>query len=362
MDEQAESGFAALPSRAGSNITPILARAGPKTACDRHSMMKVFHGLPNAASRAPCALTIGNFDGVHRGHQALLAQVCQAAERLGVEPAVMTFEPHPREFLAQMSGDYSRAPNRIANLRDKLGSLAASGIKRVIVEHFNKQFASLSPESFTKDILVDGLHVKWLMVGEDFCYGSKRAGNVAMLKQAGEQYGFEVHALPAVLSTGTRISSSAVRKALAVGDFTEAERLLGHPYAMSGHVVHGQKLGRTIGFPTANLRITHQRPALNGIFVVQVHGLALTPVSGVASLGLRPTVETDGRTVLEVHLFDYEEVCYGKLVRVEFLQKLRDVEKFDDLSQLSSAIEQDVQQARTYFAQAQPRNESPANP
>lgn len=312
-------------------------------------MMKVFHGLPNAASRAPCALTIGNFDGVHRGHQALLAQVCQAAKRLGVEPAVMTFEPHPREFLAQLSGDLSRAPLRIANLRDKLNSLAQAGIERVIIKHFNKHFASLSPEAFTKDILVDGLHVKWLMVGEDFCYGSRRAGNVGMLKAAGEQYGFQVETLPAVLSTGTRISSSAVRLALAAGNFHEAEALLGHPYAMSGHVVHGQKLGRTIGFPTINLRITHQRPALSGIFVVQVHGLDLTPMPAVASLGVRPTVEDDGRHLLEVHIFDYDGDCYGKLLRVEFLQKLRDEEKYVDLPTLTAAIERDVQQARAYF-------------
>lgn len=314
-------------------------------------MMKVFHGLPNAASRAPCALTIGNFDGVHRGHQALLAQVCQAAKRLGVEPAVMTFEPHPREFLAQLSGDLSRAPLRIANLRDKLNSLAQAGIERVIIKHFNKHFASLSPDAFTKDILVDGLHVKWLMVGEDFCYGARRAGNVSMLKTAGEQYGFQVETLPAVLSTGTRISSSAVRLALAGGNFHEAEALLGHPYAMSGHVVHGQKLGRTIGFPTINLRITHQRPALSGIFVVQVHGLDLTPMPAVASLGVRPTVEDDGRHLLEVHIFDYDGDCYGKLLRVEFLQKLRDEEKYIDLPTLTYAIERDVQQARAFFRQ-----------
>ena len=314
-------------------------------------MMKVFHGLPNAASRAPCALTIGNFDGVHRGHQALLTQVCQAASRLGVEPAVMTFEPHPREFLAQLSGDFSRAPLRIANLRDKLNSLAQAGIQRVIVEHFNKQFASLSPEAFTKEILVDGLHVKWLMVGEDFCYGAKRAGNVAMLKAAGQEFGFQVETLPAVMSTGTRISSSAVRLALAAGNFRQAQALLGHPYAMSGHVVHGQKLGRTIGFPTINLRITHQRPALSGIFVVQVHGLDLTPMPGVASLGVRPTVEDDGRHLLEVHIFDYDGDCYGKLLRIEFLHKLRDEEKYIDLPTLTTAIERDVQQARGYFQQ-----------
>lgn len=312
-------------------------------------MIKVFHGLPNAASRAPCALTIGNFDGVHRGHQALLAQVCKAAQQLGVEAAVMTFEPHPREFLAQRSGDLSRAPMRISNLRDKLNSLALAGIQRVIVEHFSNQFAALSPEAFTKDILVDGLHVKWLMVGEDFCYGSRRAGNVAMLKQAGEQYGFEVHTLPAVLSTGTRISSSKVRLALAAGDFRQARALLGHPYTMSGHVVHGQKLGRTIGFPTINLRVTHQRPVLSGIFVVQVHGLDITPLQGVASLGVRPTVEDEGRHLLEVHIFDYDGDCYGKLLQVEFLCKLRDEEKYPDLPTLTTAIARDVQQAHAYF-------------
>jgi riboflavin kinase/FMN adenylyltransferase len=316
-------------------------------------MMKVFHGLPNAESRAPCALTIGNFDGVHRGHQALLAEVCQAAARLGVDAAVMTFEPHPREYLAQQSGDPSKAPARIANLRDKLQSLAAAGINRIIVEHFNKQFAAYSPDAFTKEVLVDGLHVKWLMVGEDFCYGAKRAGNVSMLIAAGKKYGFQVESMPTVTNThtGSRISSSAVRRALAAGDFAQAELLLGHPYAMSGHVIHGQKLGRTIGFPTVNLRITHQRPALCGIFVVQVRGLTDQPLPAVASLGVRPTVDDSGRNLLEVHIFDYDEDCYGKLVQVEFLQKLRDEEKYADLPTLTSAIECDAAQARHYFEQ-----------
>ncbi len=323
-------------------------------------MMKVFHGLPNAESRAPCALTIGNFDGVHRGHQALLARVCQAAAQLGVEPAVMTFEPHPREYLSKLANDPSRAPARIANLRDKLHSLSVAGIQRVIVEHFNKQFASHSPEDFTKEILVDGLHVKWLMVGEDFCYGAKRAGNVAMLIEAGKKYGFHVEALPAVKSTGTRISSSAIRVALAKGDFAEAEVLLGHPYAMSGHVIHGKKIGRTIGFPTVNLRIAHQRPAMTGIFVVRVHNLTDRPLPAVASLGLRPTVDDSGRSLLEVHIFDYDQDCYGKLVAVEFLTKLRDEERYIDLPTLTLAIERDVVQARNYFAQLQKqKDESP---
>jgi riboflavin kinase/FMN adenylyltransferase len=311
--------------------------------------MKVFRGLPNAESRAPCALTIGNFDGVHRGHQALLAHVREAATRLGVEAAVMTFEPHPREFFARLAGDLSRAPTRIANLRDKLQSLSNAGIDRVIVEHFSAHFASMSPEDFVEKVLVEGLHVKWLMVGEDFCYGSRRAGNVASLIEAGKKYGFHVEAMPAVTNDGVRISSSAVRAALAASDFPLAARLLGHPYAISGHVIHGKKLGRTIGFPTMNLRIAHKRPALSGIFVVQVHGLADHPLQGVASLGVRPTVEDGGRVLLETYLFNYAEQCYGKVVRVEFLKKLRDEEKYVDLPTLTAAIDRDVQQARQFF-------------
>jgi riboflavin kinase / FMN adenylyltransferase len=313
--------------------------------------MKVFRGLPNAASRAPCALTIGNFDGVHRGHQALLARVREAATRLGVEAAVMTFEPHPREFFARLAGDLSRAPTRIANLRDKLQALSDAGIGRVIVEHFNAHFASMSPQDFVEKVLVQGLHVKWLMVGEDFCYGAKRAGNLATLLEAGKKYGFHVEALPAVTNDGQRISSSAVRNALAAGDFALVAQLLGHPYSISGHVIHGRKLGRTLGFPTLNLRVAHKRPALSGIFVVQVHGLADQPLPGVASFGVRPTVEDSGRVLLETHLFDYAQQCYGKLIRVEFLKKLRDEEKYIDLPTLTAAIERDADRARAYFAQ-----------
>jgi riboflavin kinase/FMN adenylyltransferase len=312
--------------------------------------MKVFRGLPNAESRAPCALTIGNFDGVHRGHQALLAHVRHAASRLGVEAAVMTFEPHPREFFAQLAGELSKAPARIANLRDKLQSLDNNGIDRVIVEHFNTHFAAMSPQDFIEKVLVQGLHVKWLMVGEDFRFGAKRAGDIAMLTEAGKRYGFEMAALPAVLHEGNRISSSAVRAALQQGDFVLARQLLGHPYAISGHVVHGKKLGRSIGFPTLNLRVAHKRPALSGIFVVQVHGLADHPLPAVASLGVRPTVDDSGRVLLETYVFDYSRQCYGKVVRVEFLKKLRDEEKYVDLPTLTAAIERDVDQARAYFA------------
>ena len=311
--------------------------------------MKVFRGLPNDRARAPCALTIGNFDGVHRGHQALLAHVRGAAADLGLEAAVMTFEPHPREFFALRAGDLARAPNRIANLRDKLQSLGKAGIDRVIVEHFNEHFASISPEDFVERVLVDGLHVKWLMVGDDFCYGARRAGNVAMLVDAGKRYGFQVETLPTVMLGAQRISSSAVRSALAAGDFVQATQLLGHPYSMSGHVIHGAKLGRTLGFPTLNLRVAH-RPALSGIFVVQVHGLGPAPLPAVASLGVRPTVEDSGRMLLEVHVFDFARTCYGQMVRVEFLEKLRDEEKYEDLASLTDAIARDGDMARSWFA------------
>ncbi|MFY8064326.1 MAG: bifunctional riboflavin kinase/FAD synthetase, partial [Usitatibacteraceae bacterium] len=288
---------------------------------------------------------------VHRGHRALLEQLSAAAARLQVETAVMTFEPHPREYFAQISGDESRAPLRIANLRDKLQSLADCGVDRVIVEHFNASFAAQPAERFIEEILVDGLHVKWLIVGDDFRFGAKRVGDLAMLQAAGKRLNFEVVTLPTVTHDATRISSSAVRAALIAGDFARTRELLGHPYAISGHVQHGRKLGRSIGFPTLNLKIAHKRPALSGIFVVQVHGLADRPLPAVASLGVRPTVEDNGRVLLEVHLFDFAADCYGKLIRVEFLKKLRDEEKYDDLPTLTRAIENDARNARAFFAE-----------
>ncbi|MBS0309109.1 MAG: bifunctional riboflavin kinase/FAD synthetase [Proteobacteria bacterium] len=317
--------------------------------------MKVFRGLPHAESRAPCALAIGNFDGVHRGHQALLARLREAASKLGLEAAVMTFEPHPREFFARLAGNPNKAPTRIASLRDKLQSLANQNIDRVIVEHFNAHFAALSPQDFVEKILVQGLHVKWLMVGEDFCYGAKRAGNVVSLIEAGKQYGFHVEILPTVVHGGARVSSSAIRAALAHGDFAQAEQLLGHPYTISGHVVHGKKLGRSIGFPTLNLRVAHKNPALMGVLIVQVHGLAAAPLPAVASLGVRPTVDDSGRVLLEVHLLDRALDCYGKLVRVEFLHKLRDEEKYPDLLTLTAAIASDVENARAWFRNSSAR-------
>ena len=338
--------------------------------------MRVFRGLPNPASRTPCALTIGNFDGVHRGHRALIERVRAAADRLGLPACVMTFEPHPREFFYSKAKAEGKAdatlpppPARIANLRDKLDALASCGVDRVIVERFNARFASLSAEHFIEDIVVAGCHARWLMVGDDFRFGAQRRGGFAMLEDAGERFGFAVEAIPAVTDVVTdvteasndvkdvqpaeRVSSSAIRAALAAGDLTRAERLLGHPYFISGHVIHGRRLGRTIGFPTANIlphgHAADRRAALSGIFVVRVHGVGDAPRPGVASIGIRPTVEDAGRVMLEAHLFDFAGSLYGQHVRIEFLHKLRDEEKYGDMTQLTAAIAADARAARAWF-------------
>lgn len=312
--------------------------------------MKIYRGLPPPAQQTPCALTIGNFDGVHRGHQALLTHVVQAARRLQLAPAVMTFEPHPRELFAP-----EQAPARVANVRDKMEALQARGIERVFVMHFNRRFAAVSAQAFIDKILVDALQVRWLMVGEDFRFGARRVGDFALLEQASKDHSFELQRLSAVQTEGERISSSLVRAALSAGDLVRARELLGHPFAISGRVLYGRQLGRELGFPTLNLRISHRRkmqtPAVRGIFAVRVHGLAPQPLPGVASVGLRPTVDDSGRWLLEVHVFDFNQSVYGQRVKVEFVQRLRDELRYDSIAELTRAIETDAAQARALFAQ-----------
>ncbi len=306
--------------------------------------MQVFRGLPRSAARVPCALTIGNFDGVHRGHQALLARVVAAAAARGVASAVMTFEPHPRELFAPQ-----HAPPRIASLRDKLDAMRAAGIERVIVQHFNGAFASQSPEAFIAT-LVEGCRARWLLVGDDFRFGARRAGDFALLAQHAARGDFELEQMSTVAEGHERISSSAIRDALGRGELARAQQLLGRPYAMSGHVLHGRKLGRALGFPTLNLRIA-RHPALQGICAVRVHGLG-APRDGVASIGQRPTVDASGRWHLEVHLFDYDGDAYGRCVSVDFVRKLRDERHFATLDELRVAIADDAAQARAALAAA----------
>jgi len=260
----------------------------------------------------------------------------------------MTFEPHPKEFFSP-----EQAPPRILNLRDKLAALAEIEIDRVVVEHFNAAFARLTPDEFVSEIIVKRLNAKWILIGDDFCYGAKRAGNFASLKAAGEKYGFEVSSIQTISENGERISSSALRAALANGDMNQAEKLLGRPYGISGHVIHGQRLGRQLGFPTLNLAVAnhlhHRKPTTTGIFTAQVLGLSDKPLPAVASLGVRPTVEDEGRVLLETHIFDYQQDVYGKIITVELLEKIRDEAKYDGLDALTKAIAADAKHARNYF-------------
>ena len=307
--------------------------------------MRVFRTLP-AVARGPVALTIGNFDGVHIGHQAMLARLVEAARQLDVPPCVMTFEPHPREFFAP-----DQAPTRLTSLREKLELLAQFGVERVHVCRFNFEFAKTAPEDFIDRILHRGLEARWILVGDDFRFGARRAGDLAMLKQAAGRCGFEVHAMASVMTEGVRVSSTAVRDALAAGDMRRARRLLGRPYSISGRVESGDRIGRKLGFPTANVLMKHNRPALSGIFAVEVHGLGAQPLPGAASLGVRPTVTNIAQPRLEVHLLDFNRDVYGAHLQVDFLHKLRDEEKYADVETLKRAIAADVKNTRGHFAE-----------
>lgn len=311
----------------------------------------LYRTLPRYDSRRPSAVTIGNFDGVHRGHQAILARVHALAAERGLASTVMTFEPHPRAYFAQRGQRPELMPTQISSLRDKVAALAEHRIEQLALLRFNQALADMSAQDFIEHLLVEGLDTRWLLVGEDFRYGHKRNGDIELLRRSGRRFGFEVETIADIADEhGHRISSSELRTALAVGNLERAEHLLGHSYRISGHVVHGQKLGRSIGFPTLNLRVPAQCALRSGVYVVQVHGLGDKPMAGVASLGVRPTVSSGGRLLLEVHLLDRRVDAYGKLTCVEFLEYLRDEEKFPDLPTMIAAIEQDAQSARDHFA------------
>lgn len=317
--------------------------------------MRVFRGFHHPGIAPACALTIGNFDGVHRGHQAMLALLTNEARHRGVPSCVMTFEPHPRDFFARRSGHPESAPARIATLRDKLEELQRCGVDQVVVLRFDERLASQSPQDFIDEVLVRGLGARYVLVGDDFRFGARRGGDYAMLDAAGAARGFDVARMLSYEVHGLRVSSSAVREALAAGDMAATAALLGRPYSISGHVLHGAKLGRELGFRTLNLRFRHPRPAAHGIFVVTVHGLTDTPLPGVASLGVRPTVDDSGRVLLETHCLDWPAAlgtdgAYGRLVRVELLHKLHDERRYPSLSALREGIDQDVRDAQRWFA------------
>ncbi|MDB5865493.1 MAG: ribF [Betaproteobacteria bacterium] len=305
--------------------------------------MRILRSVPTAAE-TPIALTIGNFDGVHLGHQAMLSRLRDTARAEGLPACAMTFEPHPREFFAP-----DQAPARLTSLREKLELLAGEGVERAHVLRFDYGLAQITAEDFVERILVRGLGVRRLLVGDDFRFGARRAGDFALLKACSAAHAFTVEAMTSVTLEGERVSSTAVRKALEHGDLAQAARLLGRPYSISGAVVHGDGVGKQLGFPTANVRIRHNRPPLTGIFAVEVSGAADAPLRGVASLGVRPTVKQQGQPVLEVYLLDFSGDIYGRHVRVDFLHKFRDEEKFADLAALTRQIATDVRHTREYF-------------
>ena len=305
--------------------------------------MVIRRGIPARAGQ-PIALTIGNFDGVHLGHQAMLKRLREAACAQACPAAALTFEPHPREFFAP-----DQAPVRLTSMREKFELLRSFGVERIHVCRFNFEFARISPEDFVARVLQRGLAVRWLLVGDDFRFGARRAGDFALLKALAPAHGFEVCAMQSVSVDGQRVSSTAVREALGGGALDTAERLLGRPYSISGRVVQGDQLGRRIGFPTANVQMKHNRPPLFGIFAVEVSGIGETPRRGVASLGVRPTVKARGQPTLEVHLFDFDADIYRRHVRVAFLHKLREEEKYADIETLTRQIALDVDNAKEFF-------------
>lgn len=313
--------------------------------------MRVFRGLHHEALALQAAVTIGNFDGMHRGHQAMMHHLVQNANARGLVPTVLTFEPHPRDFFATLTGHPDQAPAHISTLRDKLCVLCDVGIEQVVVLRFDQRIAALTPTEFVDRIVLRGMRAKFVLVGDDFRFGARRAGDFAQLKTLMQASGGEARQMPAITETTLRISSSAVRQALHAGDMDTAQTLLGRPYMISGHVLHGAKLGRQLGFPTLNLRFDRARPALAGVFVSRVSGLSDAPLPAVSSLGTRPAVEANGRILLETHVFDWSGDAYGKLVQVELLHKLRDEAHYPDLPQLTAAIENDGVQARAWFSQ-----------
>jgi riboflavin kinase/FMN adenylyltransferase len=303
--------------------------------------MELIRGLHNLRARhRGCALTIGNFDGAHRGHQAVFAQLAAIATSDGVPSIALAFEPQPREFF---SGE--NAPARLTRFREKVEALADAPLDHVVVEPFTRAFSQLSPEAFIDAVLIKALDVRHVVVGEDFHFGHRARGSFMALQEAGRKLAFGVSRCVTFELDGRRVSSSWVRDALANGEFATAENLLGRPYCIQGPVARGGQVGRSIGFPTANVSLRRLSTPLSGVYAVRVHGLADVSLAGMANLGTRPTVNGNHK-LLEVHLFDFDADIYGRHVSVEFVHKLRDEKKFDSLEALKVQIIQDEDAAR----------------
>jgi riboflavin kinase/FMN adenylyltransferase len=306
--------------------------------------MQIIRGIQNLKpEHRGCVATIGNFDGVHLGHQAVLGQLAEKSDELGLPLVVVTFEPQPQEYFRP-----EESPPRLSRFREKVQALRRYAVDRILVLHFNEKFSQQSPDEFIQNLLVDGLGVKYLVIGDDFRFGKERAGDFAMLQDAGMEQGFEVVNMHTFALDSERVSSTRVREALGIGDLNSAEKLLGRTYRMSGRVAHGDKKGRSIGFPTANIHLHRINTPLRGVFAVELFGIEGEPLPGVANLGTRPTVG-GMKTLLEIHLFDFDDDIYGAHVHIDFLCKLRDEKRFDSFDDLKAQIKLDAEQARAFF-------------
>jgi riboflavin kinase/FMN adenylyltransferase len=304
--------------------------------------MELVRGLHNIAERhRGCVLTVGNYDGVHLGHQQMIALLKRRAAEFGCAATVLVFEPSSKEFI-----DPACAPPRLTRWREKFVALAAQGVERLVTLNFDDRMRAMSPQQFVSELLVAGLGARHIVVGHDFRYGCEAAGSIESLSTAGRHHGFSVEQIAPYSIDGVRVSSTAVRERLEQGHFQGAATLLGRPYCMQGRVVHGKQLGRTLGFPTANLRLGRRRkPPLKGILAVRAHGIEARPLPGVASLGTRPTVN-GVEPLLEVHLFDFAGDLYGRGIEIEFVAKLRDEVKFDSLDAMVAQMHHDAERAR----------------
>ena len=291
-----------------------------------------------------CVATIGSFDGVHLGHQAILRQLIQVAREQNLPAVVIVFEPQPHEFFA---GD--KAPARLMRMREKLEALWSAGVDKVLCLHFNQELRSLSAEQFIDRVLVQGLAIKHLVVGDDFRFGCDRKGDFALLQIKGAELGFEVTDTHTLEIDGKRVSSTRIRHLLEAGDFAEAEKLLGKPYGINGRVVYGKQLGRQLGVPTANVDLRRYRSPLHGVFAVTAIFKDGTQVQGVANIGVRPTVNGLKKPLLEVHLFNFSRDIYGVVIDVVFRHKLRDEQKFASLDELKAQLQTDISQAKAFF-------------
>lgn len=308
--------------------------------------MRVVRGIPHSTHlEGGCVATIGNFDGVHLGHQMIINTLVEQGKRLGLPAVVVLFEPHPLEYFKA-----TEAPSRLTRLREKIAHLKTLPVAVVMLLRFGENLANLEPEDFVRKYLVNGLGMRLLVVGDDFRFGKQRRGNFQLLRSLGADYGFTVNDSSTLLNDGLRISSTAIRQALEAGDLEQAKRMLGRPYSVCGRVVHGDGRGRQLGFPTANIQLFRKKAPVRGVFAVTAAGISEQPVPGVANVGIRPTVGGEQRVILEVHLFDFDEDLYGKQMEIIFQQRIREERKFASFEQLTEQIGKDAQQARQLLA------------